>query len=354
MEELICKECGKKFEYKNMSSCKAKLREHLKIAHNMELVDYIVKYEYNGIHPICPCGCGNKLSLAGSGDRWKFNTYYADTCYGNLVKQGNEKIAKMHKEQCKHVFDIVKYYEANYDRKTYQEAFDRLKTKTISMMDIAKSYHIDKRTLKKVWLGLNITTPEELTELLEYTKYNLSSINYPTNIVENNGDMLVWMYMLIKSTPGKYNISSLITEYNRKHEGNPCANTSTSILKGLYKLYGDEINIYLAEGYHSSEEYEFYQVLKFYLPNITIKVGKKFILEQGYVFYDFLINDKLLIEYDSDGLYHTSDKAKETDAIKTKFALDNGYFFLRLNKEDIRNINTLTKIKNIVYETNRN
>lgn len=48
MEKLICKECGKVFEYEKMSSCRAQLRVHIEKEHNMKLEDYIVKHEYGG------------------------------------------------------------------------------------------------------------------------------------------------------------------------------------------------------------------------------------------------------------------------------------------------------------------
>lgn len=37
------------------------LSRHVKKYHNMLWVEYIVKYEYQGIHPKCKCGCGKDL-----------------------------------------------------------------------------------------------------------------------------------------------------------------------------------------------------------------------------------------------------------------------------------------------------
>lgn len=347
MEQITCKECGKVFEYQKMSSCKAQLKRHIREAHKMSILDYVVKHEYGGVRPVCPCGCGHELNLSQSGDRWKFTKYYADTCYGNLVKQCNEEVLKQYKEAHKRDFDIVKYYEANYDRKTFQEAFDLLKTKAISLSDVSKSYDIDKRTLKKVWLALKITDVKELNDILEYTKYNLSSLNRDKNTV-NDDDVLGFVYNMIKKFPCKYTSHSLARLYNDYHKGNETDKTPETIAKALYKIYGDEIDLYLSNGLHSSEEYQFYQILKFYIPDYRIKLGKKFITENGYILYDIIIGSRLLIEYDSDGFFHKTEETNESDARKENFAKENGYSFLRLTKNDIHKTETVEKIKNIL------
>lgn len=346
MEKLICKECGKEFEYNKMSSCRAQLNNHIRAEHNMPLVDYIVKHEYGGIRPKCPCGCGHELNLRESGKRWEFNKYYADTCYGGLVRRCNGEINNQIKHNTKKSFDLAKYYEEHYDRKTYQEAFDMLNTKKFSFGDVSKNYQIDKRTLKRVWLALRICTNEELTNLLDYTKYHLSAINYPTSFQQNE-DILSWMYKMITVHPGKYTIHSLIKNYNECHKENPCKSLDETVAKSLYNVYGDEIDIYLATGYHSSEEYLFYQILKLYIPEYRCKLGKRFILDGKYVYFDFLIGSKLLIEYDSVGKFHQED-VQEKDIKKENFAKENGYDFLRLTKSDIENIETIHKIRKIL------
>lgn len=347
MEKIVCKECGKVFEYPKMSSCKAQLKRHIREAHKMSILDYVVKHEYDGVRPLCPCGCGHQLNLAQNGDRWKFTKYYADTCYGRLVRQCNDEILKQYKETHKREFDIVKYYEANYDRETYQEAFDMLATKQFSLADVSKSYQIDKRTLKKVWLALKITDANELNDILDYTKYHLSTLNRPVNTL-NDDNVLSWVYNLIKAFPGKYTPHSLKDAYNESHKEAPTSKSSETIAKALYKMYGDEIELYLSNGLHSSEEYQFYKILCFYIPEYRIKLGKKFILDNNYVFYDIMVGSRLLIEYDSDGFFHSTEESICKDINKEQFAKDNGYKFLRLSKKDILDINTVIKIKNIL------
>lgn len=347
MAQLECKECGKIFEYDKESSCKAQLKRHLREVHHMSILDYIVKHEYNGIRPKCPCGCGHYLNLSQNGNRWSFTKYYADTCYGNLVRSCNEEVIKNLNQVSKRDFDVVKYYESHYDRTTYEKAFEMFKTKQFSLSEVSKSYNIDCRTLKKVWIAMNITTNNELTKLLEYTKYQLSAINSPA-ITINNENMLSWMYNMIKAHPAKYSVHSLIKEYNRINQNNPCKQYDGTILKSLYRLYGDEIDFLLSTGYHSSEEYKFYNVLSFFIHDYKIKMGKRFILNNDYVYYDFIIGSRLLIEYDSEGKFHNDEHVKKNDIAKENFAKENGYKFLRLSKTEAEDINTIIKIKKML------
>lgn len=348
MEQLVCKECGKVFEYPKMSSCKAQLKRHIREEHHMSVLDYVVKHEYNGEHPICPCGCGHKLNLAQNGDRWKFTKYYADTCYGRLVRSCNEEVLKQYKASHMNDFDVVRYYETHYDRESYEKAYELLKSKEYSLSDIAEIYKIDKRTLKKVWIGLGITTSEELKPLLDYTKYQLAISKNPKN-TDNDEDMLTWLYLLIKNHPGKYTVNSLKRTYNKCHNENPTNKNSVSISRALYKKYGDEIDIYLAKGLHSSEEYIFYQILKFYISDYIVKLGKEFLTNDGnLIYYDISIGSRLLIEYDSDGFFHEQKRSIKQDKLKEQFAKEKGYYFLRLTKTDIQNIETINKIKNIL------
>jgi len=347
LAELECKECGKIFEYEKESSCRGQLKRHLRECHHMSVLDYIVKHEYNGIRPKCPCGCGHELNLRSGGKRWEFTKYYADTCYGNLVRSCNEDVLKHYKEAHKNDFDVVKYYETHYDRDTYEKAFKLFSSKEFTLEDVSKSYNIDKRTLKKVWLAMNITNAAELTELIDYSKYTLSKLHNPKVII-NDETMMSWMYNMIKTHPSKYTIHALIKEYNKTHLENPCESYDGTLLQSLHRIYGDEIDFLLATGYHSSEEYKLYEVLKFFIPEYRIKLGKRFILNGDYCYFDFLIGSKLLIEYDSDGKFHESKSVKINDKEKENFAKENGYSFLRLSKKEAQDINTIIKIKNML------
>ena len=163
------------------------------------------------------------------------------------------------------------------------------------------------------------------------------------------------MYNMAKAHPGKYTIHSIISEYNKSNKNDPCTETDNAIAKSLYKVYGDEIDILFAVGYHSSEEYEYFNVLRYFFDDYRCKLGKKFILDGRYVYYDYIIGSRLLIEYDSVGKFHQEERALLNDKEKEEFAINNGYSFLRLSLEDTKDINTLIKIKSILEnDTNRN
>lgn len=63
--------------------------------------------------------------------------------------------------------------------------------------------------------------------------------------------------------------------------------------------------------------------------------------------YDFCIGN-LLIEYDSEKTYHQTEEQKDRDLKKEKYALDNGYKFLRLTKTDILCPKTIDDIRKLV------
>lgn len=59
---INCKECNKAVANSNNV-----LARHLRKLHNIEWPDYLVKHEYDGIWPICACGCGEKLEWQKGG-----------------------------------------------------------------------------------------------------------------------------------------------------------------------------------------------------------------------------------------------------------------------------------------------
>ena len=145
------------------------------------------------------------------------------------------------------------------------------------------------------------------------------------------------------------NAYSLKKTYNKYHNENPTSKNNVSLSRALHKKYGDEIDIYLAKGLHSSEEYIFFQILKFYISDYIVKLGEEFLTDDGnLIYYDISIGSRLLIEYDSDGFFHEQERSIKQDKLKEEFAKSKGYYFLRLTKTDIQNIETIDKIKKIL------
>lgn len=345
MSTLTCKICGKEISHEKDSYCRQKLTNHLKKEHNISTEEYIIKYYYDGKPPQCPCGCGKPLKLNKG---WKFNTYATDECFGKLVKEQNDIVKEYLDKQKLRKFDIKQYYETHYDRRTYEDAYKLFSSKEMSLTDVAKEYNISKITLKRIWLILGICTELELSELINFYRYN-----FPTTkkgFIENDSNnVYTWMYKLIKNNPQKYTINSLKNYYNEKNEIK-INNSYSTIYKNLKRLYGDEIDVYLSFGYHSEEEYKFYQVLSFYFPPIInkIEVGKRFNTLESNIIFDFCICDKLLIEYDSQGKYHSEESDILRDNFKEEFAIKNNYKFLRLTKSDILDPYTILKIKELI------
>ena len=61
MKKLIltlCKICGDTKNPRGFSF-------HISVTHKMKIEDYIVKYEYDSIPPVCKCGCGEVVTIRG-------------------------------------------------------------------------------------------------------------------------------------------------------------------------------------------------------------------------------------------------------------------------------------------------
>ena len=67
----------------------------------------------------------------------------------------------------------------------------------------------------------------------------------------------------------------------------------------------------------------------------------------GY-FYDFMVNDKVLVEYD--GYYYHKILTNNNDAIKQKLALTNGFSFVRIEEDINRNADFVEGIERIKNE----
>lgn len=336
MEKLICKICGKEFCYKNLKNCRAQFTIHLK-KHSITLEEYLVKYELNGAHPKCGCGCGEKVHLKQGS--WEFNIYAADSHVGKAFSEEGRALKQKLLEARKITWNSERYYKTKYDESVIKASAEDFLSKLYSLSELSEKYNMDKRTLQKLWFTLKVVTPEQYKEITDYFKYKVSA-EKRVEKYEVPSDVYVWAFLFIKEHPKKYTVNSLIKEYNKnrinKEDINPFV-----FYNQLRRKYGDEINLYLAKGFHSLEEYKFYDILSFYLSKCHIDLGFRL---NGYI-YDFNIDGKILIEYDSDGFYHSSKKQLKTDKNKELEALKEGYAFMRINKEDIRNPNLINTIK---------
>lgn len=336
MEKLVCKICGKEFNYKSLRNCRAQFRIHLKI-HNITLEDYIVKYELDGIHPTCACGCGEKVHLKTNS--WEFNTYAADSHVGRALSREGEVIKQQMLEARKVTWDTERYYKNKYDESIVKASAEDFLSKLYSLSELSEKYNIDKRTLQKIWFAFKLVSIEQYKEVTDYFKYKVST-EKRIEQYEVPEDVYAWAFLFIKEHPKKYTVNSIIKEYNKnrvnKEEIHPFV-----FYNQLKRKYGDEIDLYFAKGIHSSDEYRFYDVLTFYFPKTYINLGFRL---DNYL-YDFNIGGKLLIEYDADGFYHSSEKQKIVDKDKEEKAHMSGYKFMRISKKELKDPNLINIIE---------
>ena len=343
--EFTCAICGKHLKYDNLRVLRMRITTHLK-EHKISLEDYLVKYDpdLEGKRPKCACGCGEDVHWSKGG--WRWNTYAADSHVGKENSEYGKEIKKRMLEAKKYTFNREEYYTSHYDIESIKESVADFLSKKYTLAELEDKYGLDKRTLEKAWFELNLITIEQYQEVIRHNKFSVSAKKRSEKLYLSDSVYAV-LYSILETNPQKYTISKLIEEYNK--------NTTEKITKHpsvlydqLKNIYGDIIDVYLVKGFHSSEEYSFYKILSFYFPKSTIKLG--YMIRYGteskkYYIYDLCIDDKILIEYDSSGEYHSSEEVLATDEEKEKFAKNKGFKFIRLTKDDILDINLLNKVK---------
>ncbi len=122
---IKCLECDKLVANSNNT-----LSRHIKKEHNMEWIDYSIKHEYNGEHPVCLCKCGGKVVLAKGGFR-KYIKGHPQRGSNNPMygKKGEESpnFGKIRTEEHK-----KNYSETAYQRyEDYPHLYDLIRDLTI-------------------------------------------------------------------------------------------------------------------------------------------------------------------------------------------------------------------------------
>lgn len=80
MQELVlttCKICNEEKTSRGFS-------QHIIKSHGIKLIDYIIKYEFNGIAPTCKCGCSKPVTIRG----YKIMDYICGHCASGYFKVG--------------------------------------------------------------------------------------------------------------------------------------------------------------------------------------------------------------------------------------------------------------------------
>ena len=359
IKKIKCEICGKEFEHELTKDgiipnvLTMQFIKHLSEEHNISLEKYVIDTFHNGIHPVCACGCGKELPFIKKGalyrDNHGFNKYYSCTHVIRNEESINKTSATIIKNYSSKEW-LAEYYERNYGLENIKNAFAEFYNEK-SLRNISDKYKIDKRVLKKAWITLGLISPEDYVKQAKLNQANSNSLE-EHEFKENEESICKELYSILKSSPQKYNINSLKRFYN-KHHTYQINLSPERLYRILFDIYEEEIDYLLSYGYHSTEEYTFFQVLIFYFGYTHVKMGKRLSkpkakTKKDVYIYDYCLFGQLIIEYDGEGVYHLSDEQCLKDKEKETFAVQKGYKFLRLSKQDIKDPELIVRIKNIL------
>lgn len=326
--KLICKICGKEIE--NIHGDPYTIRDflsHLMNSHQINKEDYLVKYELNGVHPLCACGCGNPVKPDKGWNVWR--KYYKD--HKNTVKASPDVVEKQ-----KQIM-IDRYKDPKYDVMSMEDIKSSLEEfrRGVSLRKLVDHYGHDKRTIKNLWMKYNLIDEVEYTKLAEINQKNAAFLAKSTRIRESIS-YYESIHKFILDNKYKYNISEVNSIFGNK-------TTNTTLMKNLLKLYKDGFDKFLLFGVKSKEEVQYIDILRYFFGAANVRYG--FRLEEK--LFDALLFNKILLEYDG-SYYHSSKKSKLNDEEKDKIAKRNGYLLIRVNENTSKDINILKKIKDYV------
>lgn len=329
MYSISCKICGEIFKSEFKGREKGNLVKHIKAKHSeITIKDYYVKYYCNGVVPLCACGCGKETEYY----KFSFFKYLSDhKNYVEVSENIKTKISNGLKE--KNILEN-RLKRLNIDEDKLYDFLNKYKTEKYSLNDISNEISIDKRTITKLWIELKLITKKELEILRNKTKY-LGFVKNRENLKISDEDLQhILLYM--EYNKGKFTLNQLRNELNLKY-------STRYIMKKLKEKYGDGVLSHFKLGGYSNVEIDFFNVLRFYFGN---NIQLSFKLEEKY--FDYKLGKKLLIELD--GTYwHSTSESKENDKYKNELALKHGYQILRINDKNVKDLETIIKIKKI-YE----
>jgi hypothetical protein len=178
-EEKMCLICGKKFN-------SVKLRNnHLKKEHNISFEDYVIKIYYNGVRPLCKCGCGISLKFKplARGPWFKEYTrnHWPHKKHSELTKKKikeNTKKAIKNKYGVENVFllkeikkkakqtKLKKYDDENYNN---VKAIRQTKLKKYGDENYRNEHQIKQTNIKKYGVEY-VLSNEEIKNKIKQTK----------------------------------------------------------------------------------------------------------------------------------------------------------------------------------------
>lgn len=280
----ICKACNR--EFKNRVS----LGRHIVMGHKITGEEYTLKYLYNGIVPNCACGCGSVVKYCKDYP-FTYRTYYPG------------HYALHHPEIWGDKSDPARAAKA---ATTYKERYA-------------------KGEIVNPWKG---KTKYEIAHIMKFSIYSSKEHN-PAKAKETSEKLKG-----VKKSPEHIaNMKIAVEKYCHTPEHKKkCSDIKIEWIKKNHKQYTSKLETYFIDNY--------------LVPN---KVGfeRNFYGKEIKSFYDFYIpRCNTIIEVDGDywhcnpakysePKYTPQKKNVERDAVKNKWAVDNGYTILRFWETDI-------------------
>lgn len=335
MMYLKCKECEIEISHKISTWCLRNLRKHIEIEHNTSFMNYVIKHDHHGEHPVCACGCGNKLTF----NKGKFGKYFGDhknhvigvyKCY-NQYKTLDDRLDKM---------DRV-LMTVNISRDAIIDYFNKWTSYEMNSSMISEKIGIDWRTIRGYWINLDLADKEDIKRISKKHQTMWSDVygnaGGRKHIID---ETLVDICTFMEKNKGKYTLSEIKSKFSIKH-------SALILYKRLKERFGENtIKNLLKLGNSSKTETEFLNVLGYYFSNLD----KQYPIEGK--FFDAKLGDKILIEFDGE-YWHSLERAKINDKEKNEIAKKNGFTLIRVKDSESKNIEILIKIKSIYDKIER-
>lgn len=334
MYKIKCLIDGEIFEHELKGKEKWMLRNYIKRRYNISYEEYILKFFHKNIHPECACGCKNLVKF----HKGKFLKYYKD--HKNKIGNDIKSIEKA-REKIKLYNSLEKRLERlGTTKEKIKEYYEKYINFKIDYETIKKETGIDIRTFKKYCIEFNfIENIESFKRITKKHQFFWSDKNNKIGGRKNiEEETLVNIKYFLEKNKNKYTLKEIINKFELDY-------TPLVLQKRLIESFGKEyIENLLKLGISSKSEVEYYNILKFFFGE---EIKKDFKLEGKR--YDYILNDKILIEFDGD-YWHSLLRNIKRDKEKDKIAIRNGYKIFRIKESESKNIEILIKLKKISYE----
>lgn len=331
-----CPICGQdlKTEEKPDNIKKQIFSKHLKYHHNLTLEEWIIQNYHNNKPFLCLCGCGQKVICKYG----KFLYCYKNHYDINVNEKECNPTTKQQPNPMKRLGMQQYLRRKGLTIDNLKEYFQKFKTSEWPLSKLAESIGIRPVTLKKWWFESNICTNAQYDRISRQHKWIIKQKSETKVLIDEDILLNIFNY-LQEAYKNKESITlqKLLNVFN--------LDVSKHILYNrLIQNFGKEkINELMSSGNSSKPEINFYFTLCYFFGKKNIK--KQFKLERK--FYDFLLYDKILIQFD--GQYWHKDK-KESDNQKDEIALKNNYIIFRVSDKDANNFQIWNKLNSMVKE----